>query len=305
MTYTYANSMLVDVLDKEAIPFQRKISGYIAMNEDVDYYKLEVPARGIVNLSMDLKQAELLVAIHDEQDNEVYKGISVKMGTSNKYCTLDKGTYYLRFYSKIFLDSNYLSVGQYYFTASYKLASLEAAVVTKKSGTSFNVTAVNPGDISGYNIRYRKGNGLWKMVNVAGNDDLNKTISVAPNTYTVQVQTYCTVGDKTYYSDWSKEQKVTCKISTPSSVKVKNSSKNALKITAKKKGTIAGYQVRYRKGSGSWKNVTVKGNKNLSKTIKKLKKGSTYYVQVRAYCKLSGKNYYSNWSSKKKIKIKK
>ena len=48
--------------------------------------------------------------------------------------------------------------------------------------------------------------------------------------------------------------------------------------------------------------VTVK---TTSYTIKKLKKKKTYYVRIRTYKKVSGKTYYSGWSSVKKVKIKK
>ena len=74
------------------------------------------------------------------------------------------------------------------------------------------------------------------------------------------------------------------------------------KITAKKSGGISGYEVRYKKGSASWKKTTVNGNKNLSKTIKNLKPGS-YKVQVRSYCKVSGKKYYSDWTKAKSVKL--
>ena len=40
-------------------------------------------------------------------------------------------------------------------------------------------------------------------------------------------------------------------------------------------------------------------------TIKKLKKGKTYYVRIRAYSNDNGKKLYSEWSKVKKVKIKK
>ncbi|MFR3422732.1 MAG: hypothetical protein ACLTTO_03065 [Lachnospiraceae bacterium] len=41
-----------------------------------------------------------------------------------------------------------------------------------------------------------------------------------------------------------------------------------------------------------------------SKTIKKLKKKSRYYVRIRAYKKANGKTAYSKWSAKKSVKCK-
>ncbi len=53
--------------------------------------------------------------------------------------------------------------------------------------------------------------------------------------------------------------------------------KNAKKVTAKKSAT--------------------------SKTVKKLKSGKTYYVQVRAYKVVNGVKVYGKWSKKKKVKV--
>ena len=74
----------------------------------------------------------------------------------------------------------------------------------------------------------------------------------------------------------------------------------------KQKTQVTGYQIRYSLNS-SMKNAkikTVKGATKTSKKIKKLKKKKKYYVQVRTYRTVSGKNYYSSWSAKKTIKTK-
>lgn len=70
---------------------------------------------------------------------------------------------------------------------------------------------------------------------------------------------------------------------------------------------ITGYQVRYSLKSNmtSSKTVTFKGYAKISKKIKKLKAKKKYYVQVRTYMKVSGKNYYSAWSGKKSVTTKK
>ena len=141
---------------------------------------------------------------------------------------------------------------------------------------------------------------------VKGNKNLSKSITgLVPGTYKVQVRAYCTASGVNYYSSWSTTQSVSCKPSAPTSVKVTNTSANTLKITAKKSGNITGFSIRYKKDSGAWKTVTVKGNKKLSKSINKLTKGSTYKVQVRTYLTVSGKKYYSSWSTAKSIKINK
>ncbi len=70
----------------------------------------------------------------------------------------------------------------------------------------------------------------------------------------------------------------------------------------------AGYQVQYstdKKFKKGVKTVTVKGKKNVSKTISKLKSKKTYYVRVRAYIDQGyGEKLYTPWGKAKSIKIK-
>ena len=51
-----------------------------------------------------------------------------------------------------------------------------------------------------------------------------------------------------------------------------------------------------KKFSKNVEKVTVKGTKNLSKTVTGLKKGKTYYVKVRAYKLVNGKKLYGAYS---------
>lgn len=106
------------------------------------------------------------------------------------------------------------------------------------------------------------------------------------------------------------------KPTTPAKVTVKKttlkSAKNAkdkkLVVKWKKNTAGNGYQIQYstsKKFAKGNKTKTISKNKTTSYTIKKLKKKKTYYVRIRTYKKVSGKTYYSEWSSVKKVKIKK
>ncbi|MBQ6386379.1 MAG: fibronectin type III domain-containing protein [Lachnospiraceae bacterium] len=75
-----------------------------------------------------------------------------------------------------------------------------------------------------------------------------------------------------------------------------------------KKGTgITGYQIQYGRKSSfrGAKNVTIKKVKTVSRVLGGLKKGRKYYVRIRTYKTVGGKKYYSAWSAKKKVKIRK
>lgn len=87
--------------------------------------------------------------------------------------------------------------------------------------------------------------------------------------------------------------------------RVSSPSKGRMKVSWKRISGVTGYQIRYSMRSNMTKGRTlsVKGYRTISKTIRGLRKGKRYYVQVRTYKKVGRKSYYSNWSSKKKIII--
>ena len=71
---------------------------------------------------------------------------------------------------------------------------------------------------------------------------------------------------------------------------------------------INGYQVQYslkKNFRSGVKTKNVNGAKKTSVKIGKLKGKKTYYVRVRTFMKVSGKTYYSPWSSTKKVRTKK
>lgn len=89
-----------------------------------------------------------------------------------------------------------------------------------------------------------------------------------------------------------------------------------LKFTRKSKGfkvkwkkqtvQTTGYQIQYStsKKFKPAKTKTIKKSKTTSATISKLKKKKVYYVRIRTYKKVGGKNYFSGWSKVKKVKTK-
>lgn len=82
--------------------------------------------------------------------------------------------------------------------------------------------------------------------------------------------------------------------------------KKKMTVSWKKKAGISGYQLQYAQNKKFTKKKKTKNIKNYlrKKTVTGLKRKQTYYVRVRAYKKVSGKNYYGKWSKVKKIKTK-
>ena len=124
--------------------------------------------------------------------------------------------------------------------------------------------------------------------------------------YQYKMIAYKKVGTTTYESASSKAETI-YRISAPKikELRSKSGKKIAVKWTKNTKAT--GYQIQYATNSKfkRAKTVTVKKASTVSKVIAKLKKNSTYRVRVRTYKKVSGKNYYSVWSSTKSVKIRK
>lgn len=77
----------------------------------------------------------------------------------------------------------------------------------------------------------------------------------------------------------------------------------------KKQSTqTSGYQIQIATNSGFSKGVktyTVSGSSTVSKKITKLLSKKKYYVRIRTYKTVSGKNYYSSWSASKYVTTKK
>lgn len=82
---------------------------------------------------------------------------------------------------------------------------------------------------------------------------------------------------------------------------------NLIKVTWKKQRVqTSGYQIQYGllsnfKGA---KTLTVKGTTKTGVTIKKLKRGKTYYLRIRTFRKIGNQTYISGWSKAKKVKVK-
>ncbi len=113
------------------------------------------------------------------------------------------------------------------------------------------------------------------------------------------------------YSRFSKQVEFRI-IPMPTKLKKLRSGKKTLTAYWTKKATqVTGYQMQYalnKKFTKGKKTIRVKGYKNVSKKIKKLKSKKTYYVRVRTYRYVDEgvkEGYlYSSWSNVKKIRVK-
>jgi len=106
-------------------------------------------------------------------------------------------------------------------------------------------------------------------------------------------------GNYTLYAKW---EKITVKKAAISSAK--NSKKGQIVLNCKKLADVKGYEISYSTVKNFKKDVVTKDTKKNTYTIKKLKKGTTYYVKIRAYqLDSTGKKVYGKYSAVKKVKI--
>jgi len=85
-------------------------------------------------------------------------------------------------------------------------------------------------------------------------------------------------------------------------ISVVSTKKKEIKFTWGKVKACNGYQIQYStsKSFKSPKTIKITSQKTCSKTIKKLKSGKKYYIRIRAYKTVNGKNIYGNWSKTSK-----
>ena len=111
-----------------------------------------------------------------------------------------------------------------------------------------------------------------------------------------------------FKGNYSGTKTLTFKIIPPKTTVSKlTGAKKSLKVTVSKKSTqVTGYEVQYStsKSFKSYKSKWLTSYKKTSLTITGLSAKKTYYVRVRTYKTVSGKKYYSGWSTVKYTKTK-
>ncbi len=162
----------------------------------------------------------------------------------------------------------------------------------------------------GYIIYRSKNGGKYSRIKTISS---GKTVSYTDKSattngakYRYKIISYKKVGKTIYKSAYSKTKTI-YRISAPKIKELSNKPERKIAIKWTKNKRATGYQIQYATNSKfkKAKTVTVKKAGAVSKVIKKLKKNSTYRVRIRAYKTVSGKKYYSAWSSKKSVKIRK
>ena len=222
------------------------------------------------------------VTVYDVKGNKIPSSqYSVKYPAGR----VDVGTYII----KIEFKSGYTGTKN----ASFKIVAQSSSKLTAK--------------LSASNYHY---NGKTKKPSVTVKNFSGKTVS--PAYYTVQyLANSKNVGKYkvkiVFKGNYSGTKYLYFNVN-PAKTSVAKLTAGGKKLTVKltKASSAAGYQIQYStsKSFKSAKTKTVTSNKTTTVTLNGLYAKKTYYVRVRSYKKVSGKTFYSSWSSYKANKTK-
>ena len=157
----------------------------------------------------------------------------------------------------------------------------------------------------GYQIyRASSKTGSYKRIKNTTTASFKNTGLTTGQKYYYKVRAYTKSGNNTLYSGFSNTASAKPALAAPQRVKAKAGKKRAA-IRWKKVSGASGYKVyRSAKKNGKYKAVkTIKKQRTVTFTNKKLKKGKTWYYKVRAYRTVKGKKVYSPYSKAVKAKI--
>lgn len=108
------------------------------------------------------------------------------------------------------------------------------------------------------------------------------------------------------YKKATKSISITVKPKKTSIRSLKSFQKGSATVQWKKDAAVTGYQIQYSKKADftASKTTTITSKNTTKKTITGLTKGDQYYARIRAYKMVSGVKYYSAWSGKKTVMVK-
>ena len=184
-----------------------------------------------------------------------------------------------------------------------KITGLKCAA---RTAAAEKVTWNKVAGITGYQVQISNaaGNKWATYKNVSANSYVFTKLAAGSN-YKFRVRFYITANGKNYFSKWSA---TLASPTLPKATKVTSATGAKKAFTAKwgKVAGVTGYQVQYSTNAKFTKPAikTVKGAAKVSLKVSSLKANTKYYVRVRTYKTICGKNYFSTWSGAKAVKTK-
>lgn len=200
------------------------------------------------------------------------------------------------------------------FTSDYDAAGknikyLAAGNITSLTNTSKGITVKwkKVKGASGYYVYRKTSGGTYKKIKTIKS---GSTVRYSDSSVQKKNGVRYTYSVRPYYGKTmgSYIEKTTVRLTSVSGLRATNVKSKKLTVKWKKDNKTSGYQIQYSVSAkfSSARTVTVKKKSTVAATVSGLKKGKKYYVRIRAYKTISGKNYYSAWKTcGKAVKINK
>ena len=175
-----------------------------------------------------------------------------------------------------------------------------------RTATAQKFTWTKTAGVTGYQVQLL--NSANKQVQLKATTANAFTFSklTAGTTYKARVRFYIKAADgKNYFGAWSA---LVTSPTLPAASAISKLTPAKKAFTAQwKKVSVTGYQLQYATNAKFTKATTktIKGAAKVKLAIKTPKGGTRYYVRIRTYKTIGGKNYYSAWSGAKSVTTKK
>ena len=222
------------------------------------------------------------LTVYQLKNGKLEQVLSVENGKS---CTLKQNSVY---YIGMRLHSAVLDLDKVKFTVS----SVEPKVQMSKTKISIGTLSYTGSNVKP-SVTVKNGNKTLKQ-------NTDYTISYSKASKVGAAVKITITGKGSYTGKVTKNAYIVPARTAISSVKA---GKKNLTVTYKKTTGASGYQIAYSTSQNSGYKYVNLNNKTVKKTISKLTSGKKYYVKVRAYRTINGKNYYGNYSAVKAVKV--
>ncbi len=175
-------------------------------------------------------------------------------------------------------------------TSAASLGKVKTLTVTETDDDEIDIKWSKVSGATGYRVYYKTANGSWAKFNTKKTStDLEKLKSAT--TYQIKVRAYKKSGSKVTWGTYSPTVKSSTEPAKVKNLKISTTSSSKAKLTWSAVTGATGYQI-YRSTGSSYSKLTTVTAKSATVSYK-----NGYKFKVRAYRKLSGKNYFGDFSA--------